>query len=379
MGQHRITMSDLVVGEPLPWDVFDSTGKLLLRKGNTVEYNRQIEILIERGLFIDGPASSADKKSEHASKPLEIPSVLRLINLSNRRLERLLVNLPNETDVQDKFLEVAKVLIQAASIDTDVAIASIQLNQETGIYPVRHSIDTAIISLLVARSLHKPPEEVAVITAAALTMNVAMVRLQEKLQHSAEPLTEAEQQAIRTHPQQGVEQLRHAGVNNEDWLSYVLLHHENEDGSGYPFGKNGSDVPFNAKIIAIADRYCARVSARIYRKPLAPHVALRDMLLAEKKNVDPVLTTAFIRELGIYPNGTLVKLQNGEIAVVTGRGANTTTPYVHALVGPRGAALAMPIKRDSSKTLYAIREVLTEEQANVRFTMQQLWGMTACP
>lgn len=375
MNQHRITMSDLVVGEPLPWDVYDAAGKLLLRKGNLVEHNRQIEVLVGRGLFIE--AQGKNRKGEQAPKPLEIPSVLRTIILVNRRLAALLPNLLNEENAQEKLREVAQVLIKASTLDSDVALASILLNQETGIYPVRHCIDTAIVSLLVARSMKKSPEEVAMITAAALTMNVAMLRLQEKLQHSAVPLSDLELQAIRAHPQESAEQLRRIGITDQAWLDCVLMHHENEDGSGYPFGKSGAEIPLNAKIISIADRYCARVSERDYRKSLLPHAALRDILLTEKKIIDPVLTTAFVRELGIYPTGTFVRLQSGEIGVVTGKGGSSTTPYVHALIGSRGAPLAVAIKRDTSKQLYAIRDVLTEEQADVRFTMQQLWGPIA--
>jgi hypothetical protein len=374
MEKHRIMMADLIIGEPLPWDVFDSTGKLLLVKGHVLRNERQVETLIDRGLFIDAQANKKRHSSEQAVEP---PSALRMINLINRRLEALLVNLPNESKVEDKLLEAAKALVQTASSEPDVALACILLNQECGIYPIRHSIDTAIVSLLVARSMHKPDDEVVLITAAALTMNVAMLRLQEKLQHSEAPLTSEESQQIREHPEEGVRQLRQAGVTQADWLSWVLHHHENEDGSGYPLGKRGTDIPANAKIISLADRYCARVSARNYRKSLLPNAALRDILLADKNNLDPSLATTFIRELGIYPTGTYVRLQSGEIGVVTGRGPSTTTPKVHVLIGPRGAPLAQPFKRDTEKQLYTIRDVLTEEQAALRFTMQQLWGSAA--
>ena len=90
-----------------------------------------------------------------------------------------------------------------------------------------------------------------------------------------------------------------------------------------------------------------------------------------------MLVTLFIRELGTYPIGTFVKLENGEIGVVTSKGATTTTPFVHSLIGPRGAPLTMPIKRDTQKPLHAIREVLHRDQVPIRFTMRQLWGEIA--
>ncbi len=379
MEQRRITMSDIVVGKPLPWDVYDANNKLLLRKGHVVQREHQVETLISRGLFV---AATNDKSyvsgaAAAAAKHVERPSALRLINLSNKRLERLLFNLHNESELHPKIVEVVTAIKYAVDINADVALACILLNQESGSYPVRHSIDCAVVSLLVARAMNKSPSEIQDIMAAALMMNVGMLRLHENFHHRDQPLSDEEQDMIRQHPEESVNLLRGAGVSDENVLAYVLHHHENEDGTGYPLGKSNADIPENAKIIALADRYCARVSSRNYRKSMLPNAALRDILLTEKKNINPTLATCFIRELGTYPTGTFVRLVNGEVGLVTGRGNSTTTPIVHSLVGPRGAPLSFPIRRETHKELHAIREVLHEAQAGIRINMQQVWGEEA--
>lgn len=374
MEQRRISMTDLVIGEPLPWDVYDESNKLLLRRGHIIERAQQVEVLIQRGLYVDAklaPSRSAERPPE---KIQERPSALRLVNLATKRLERLLFGLANENEAQAKILEVAQVLTFAVSVNSDVALACILLAQDRASYPVRHSIDAAVVSLIVARSMKKTAAEIESIMGAALTMNIGMLRQQEHFQNKDGELSLQEKDVIRRHPQDSVDILRQSGIDNQAWLSYVLLHHENEDGSGYPLGKSKLEIPENAKIIAIADRYCARVSSRNYRKSLLPNAALRDILMADKNTIDPQLAASFIRELGVYPTGTFVRLQNGEVGVVTGKGKSTTTPIVHALIGPRGAPLSFPIKRDAAKDLFAIREVLREDSAGVRFSMQQLWG-----
>jgi HD-GYP domain-containing protein (c-di-GMP phosphodiesterase class II) len=300
--------------------------------------------------------------------------VLRVVNLANKRLERLLFNMAAETEVESKILEVVQALSFAVNINSDIALACILLNQTNGRYPVRHCVDAAIVSLLIARALKISADQTKAMAAAALTMNIGMLRHQERLQEIQGELSEQDAGIIRDHPQQGVVLLQQAGVTNAEWLSYVLMHHENENGSGYPGGKKGGEIPLCAKIISIADRYCARVSTRNYRKSLLPNAALRDILVAEKNNIDPALATAFIRELGTFPTGSFVRLENGEVCVVTGKGSTTTSPIVHALIGPRGVPLTFPIKRDTSKQLCTIREVLSEDQANIRFSMQQVWG-----
>jgi HD-GYP domain-containing protein (c-di-GMP phosphodiesterase class II) len=377
MEQRRITLSDIVMGEPLPWDVYDHNSRLLLRRGHVVTREHQIEELAERGMFIDAKYAVGARKTEAAPRQQEHPSVVRLINLANKRLERLLFGLNTETNIEQKIFDVAKIIGYAVDVNPDIALACILLNQSGCNYSVRHCVDTAIVSTIVARALGKLQAEIAPIMAAALTMNVGMLRHQEQFQQKADALTVNDMDMIHAHPAQSVTMLREAGVTNDDWLDYVLNHHENEDGSGYPYGRSSAAIPENAKIIAIADRYCARVSARSYRKPLLPNAALRDILLSEKDKVDSQLTACFIKELGVYPNGTYVRLENGEIGIVTGKGKTTTAPIMHSLIGPRGAPLSFPIRRDTSKELHSIRDVLHPDQAAVRISMQQLWGQEA--
>ncbi|HEY0845943.1 MAG TPA: HD domain-containing phosphohydrolase [Noviherbaspirillum sp.] len=309
----------------------------------------------------------------------EPPSVLRMINTAHRQLEHVLFNLAGEADVQSRILDIARTLTEATDSNPDIALACILLNQDEGSYAVRHCIDSAVVALLVARALGQVPSETLTLMAAALTMNVGMLPSQEQLQSRLNAISDAELAFIHRHPQQSVDMLRAAGVSDEEWLSYVLLHHENEDGSGYPQGKKGDEIPLNAKIIALADRYCARVSSRSYRKSLLPNEALSDILLADHHSVDPMLTTCFIRVLGIYPTGAVVRLANGEIGVVAGAGSSSTTPIVHALIAPDGGPLMPPQRRDTGRAPYAVREMLSEERAGVRFSMQQVWGDEARP
>ena len=377
MTNRRIAISDIVIGQPLQWDVYGSDGGLLLRKGYVVASANQVSTLIERGLFADmDKTDAANRDKKPVPKPIEIPSVVHKINQARSTLRTLSFNITTESDAYNRIIALAKDVAVATFLDPDIALGCILLNQEEA-YASRHCVDTAVVALLVARALKKSPDEMILLTAAALTMNVSMMRQQEKLQERSEALSLAEQAFIQNHPLESVNILRGIGVDDEDWLAWVLHHHENEDGSGYPNKSTSAVTPVNAKIISIADRYCARVCARSYRKSLLPNAALRDILIGGKNTLDPMLVMLFIRELGTYPIGTFVRLENGEIGVVTSKGATTTTPYVHALIGPRGAPLAMPIKRDTQKSLMAIREVLHRDQVPVRFTMRQLWGEMA--
>lgn len=383
MDQKRLAVADFLIGTPLPWDVYTEGNQLLLRRGQIIQSEHQLHTLLERGLYIDRSAAEAPVQAKLAERPppkrAETQSALHFINLSHKRLERLLYNLANEDNAQEKILEVAKALVHAVDLHSDVALGSVLLNQSAAHYAVRHCVDTAIVSLIVARSMKKTPEEIQVIMAAALTMNLGMLRQQDHLEDKQEPLTEKEAEAIRNHPQESVNVLRQSGITHPEWIAYVLLHHENQDGSGYPLGTQVRDIPQNARIVAMADRYCAAVSHRKYRKTLMPGASLRDVLMAGGKASDPMLAAYFIKELGTYPPGTFVRLQNEEIAVVTRRATADLATGVHAFIGPRNEALSIPLQRDTGKKLFAIREAVSNEQITLRFSMQQLWGDVAAP
>jgi HD-GYP domain-containing protein (c-di-GMP phosphodiesterase class II) len=373
MSNKRLSMSDIVLGQALQWDIYGNDGNLLLRRGFVVTSTSQVETLIERGLYVDGNQLDQARDKKPISKVIEQPSVVRIITQVRNELRTLSYNLNPDIQAREKFLALAKQVVVATFLDSDVALGCILLHQE-GNYSARHCVDSAVVAILIARAIKKTEEEITFIAAACLTMNLSMLRQQERLQEKSDSLLPEDQELIFRHPQESVQQLMAVGVKDEHWLSWILHHHENEDGSGYPLKKKSTEIPQNSKIISIADRYCARVCSRSYRKSLLPNAALRDILIGGKTTVDLMLVTLFIRELGTYPIGTFVKLESGEIGVVTSKGATTTTPNVHSLIGPRGSPLLAPIKRDTQKTLHAIREVLHRDQVQIRFSMRQLWG-----
>ncbi len=369
----RIRTTDIQLGEPLAWDVFDGAANLLLRRGFVVQNETQIEALLRRGLYV----ADIDAASLNAAPVFEAPSALRLINDANKQLTRLLYNIHNESDFEAKIEAIVAMISRAVDLNENVALATILLNRTAGVYSVRHCIDSAIVCVAIIRQMELPRQQVADLLAAALTMNVGMLRPQEQMQSRATHLSAEDKAIIKDHPQIGMELLQQAGVTNQAWLRNVLMHHESEDGSGYPTGVTGVEIPLGAKIVSFADRYCAKISPRAYRKALFPNAALRKVLLEGKQHIDPALATPVMRALGIYPPGTVVRLTNGETGVVTRKGSSTTTPIVHALIGPRNAALAFPIQRDTSMQMYAVRDLVCETKAAIHVSMQQLWGEEA--
>lgn len=371
----KVTAADLKLGMLIPWNVYGENGVLLVRKGHMITSANQIAYLIERGSFED-----------HDDKPesQQPASALCKLNAAYVELPILLNAVAQRAappGLRRKLEDIVTMIHDAVHLSADIATASIMHNQQQASYAARHSVNTAVVATIMARARKRSRDEILAITLAALTMNVGMQEYHQRWQDSGAALDPADRARMLAHPERSVELLRAAGIQDEAWLSCVLHHHENEDGTGYPLGKVGAQIPLPAKLLALADRYCARVSERNYRPTMTPNAALRDILLETRTTLDSNLASLMIRELGIYPIGTYVRMINGEVGVVSRRGLQSTTPHVESVIGPRGAPLDVFLQRDTRNELHTIREVLSNAQvaalAAPPLRMEQVWGRAA--
>jgi len=304
-------------------------------------------------------------------------SAVEMLHRLNTSLEQTLTQVDTVPDAEREILNAAGALIRIVDFHPDLALGAIMLDQDERAYPVKHCVDTAIVSYLIAKEMGTPRNALRSTVAAALSMNVGMLELQETLQNNPHPLTPSEKQIITEHPQTGVAILKKAGVTDPEWLTYIQDHHENESGTGYPDGKSGDKVAVNAKIISIADRYCARISGRNYRKSLLPSSSVEEVAFPVQGGVNTLLASYFLEELGFFPVGCLVRMANGEIGLVTGRSGISTAPFVHALVDRDGNKLSTPIRRDTADEAYSIQAVMHGDDTSTLIDIDVLWNKVA--
>jgi HD-GYP domain-containing protein (c-di-GMP phosphodiesterase class II) len=368
MAKRKISASDMVVGLPMPWNVYNGENRLLLHKGEIVADQMQVERMLAQGLYYE----EIDYASHMLSKAKEAPSAVRLINHANELLQHVLppiADMPlisDGMDAEKRLISISRLLYEAVKLNPAVSIACIQLNQEAAPYVFRHCVDTAIVSAVIAQDLQLPKAEVMTIIAAALTANLGMLSFQEKLQKNAK-LSEDEKERVQQHSLDSVEILKNADINDAEWLEMVLCHHENEDGSGYPNGYNSDRIPRGAKIIGIADRYCARVS----------NAALRDILVQHGSEISIPLAAHFVKIIGRYPPGSAVKLKTNEIGVVIKTGTKPTTPVVRVTMGKTGLPVDTALLRDTEDPMFAITAEVPRNMAGASLVMSKFWGEVA--
>ena len=170
------------------------------------------------------------------------------------------------------------------------------------VYTGSHSQRVAELAARTARRLGLPEEEVELTRLAASLHDLGKLAIPEEILRKPGPLTEPERIVLERHPQIGFRMLESLGVDPvADW---VLHHHERWDGSGYPDGLPGEQIPLGARIIFVADAYDAMTSERIYRRRVSSEQAVAELQRCAGSQFDPEIVDAFAAELAVEAAGT---------------------------------------------------------------------------
>ncbi|MTD32327.1 HD domain-containing protein [Paludibacterium sp. dN 18-1] len=207
----------------------------------------------------------------------------------------------------------AKRLLQACQTDPEAVIAAIHLFHE-GEYTIRHHLSVGVVTALLAQADERISEEEALLlVCAAITHDIGIIHVA----NNEAKLSDQHKALIQRHPVMSSTALRQAGVTEPLWLQTVEQHHERLDGSGYPQGLSGSAIGLHSRLLAVADVYCAMTRPRPYRpRAYFAMAAMRDLYVGQSQQLDHALIQLLIKTLGLTPPGSLVKLKNGETAVV---------------------------------------------------------------
>ena len=164
-------------------------------------------------------------------------------------------------------------------------------------YTEGHSAATMFHAVAVARKLGLGTDEIAAVQLGALFHDIGKIGIPDGILRKPERLTEEEWIEMKLHPVIGANLLAHV-PNLERVRPIVLAHHERYDGTGYPNGTSGNDIPLAAQIIAVADAYEAMTSTRPYRQALPRDAAIKELRAVAGHQLNPVVVEVFIGILG---------------------------------------------------------------------------------
>jgi response regulator RpfG family c-di-GMP phosphodiesterase len=235
---------------------------------------------------------------------------------------------------------------------------------ERGGLVIANMVNTAIMSIKIGAGLKYTRDDLLRLGLAAILHDMGMCLIPDDILNKQGPLSPEERNLIKRHPEQGAQAIRRLGEGAAWIADIVLQEHERTGGQGYPHGLKGAEIHEYAQIIGLADTFEALLHARPHRKRFLPHEAVRELVVKEKTSFPTRMLKCLIQQFSVFPLGTMVQLNTGEIGeVVELHPQYPLRPVIKVYMDPGRIVLREPRMQDLSKTaLVHITEVVQDGQ-----------------
>ncbi|MDR1212202.1 MAG: HD-GYP domain-containing protein [Spirochaetaceae bacterium] len=271
------------------------------------------------------------------------------------KLDEVFTNIGSGVAIEVRSIDnITGGLLYVVREQRDQIIGFILGGEVSGREMAKSSVNTAILTALIALEMKLPNHKVMQITTGALLHDAGMLRLPKEITEKKGGLSAAEIQRMQAHPLYTYKIICKELLYPEDVGVVALQHHERWDGEGYPRRISGTAIDLGARIVSVADAFEAMVSEKPYRNSMMGYQAMKNLLSDNSRRFDPDVLKAFIQTMGIYPIGSIILLNNGAIArVVEVRGNAPLRPNIRILIDEFGKVF----KQDEGDII----ELLTEK------------------
>ena len=382
----EIPKDELFLGMSLEYTLRDASGLVLLTKAHKIETQQQLDAIKSRQrVYVDIDQTGGGVRAvmsslsalDHAGAPIkDFTKYLNIKkaahsedtqsgNLSQRwgdvesKLGGLLASVETTDDFSSRLVSLDGLIRQLLLEDANASQFLLFNRAVThfGGYSVMHSLLCAMLASLLADVFALTSAQRSSLVCAALTMNIAMTRLQDMLAVQKQAPSPGQRGLIDAHAAAGRKMLEQAGVTDQTWLMVVAMHHATitgaDDVMSWPAVKRMT------KILQTVDRYTAAMSPRKSRAGRTARDSVRAVVVQAGDAKHDEVGTALVKVLGLSPPGTFVKLANGETAVVVRRGIKPAEPLVACVLNRHDEPIAEPRLRDTARADFAVQSTLT--------------------
>ena len=292
------------------------------------------EVYIDTGLGLDdsGAPTAAEVRSEldgemqqiaegkaaapRASTREELSRAHKIHSEANLIMRSIMHDVRLGKQVQVEQMEPMVEKMASSILRNSGALLSLTRIKNKDEYTFQHSVGVAALLIAFCRGLGLDEETLRQAGIGGMVHDVGKMQTPDSILNKPGKLTDDEFTVMRHHVVASREILEITPNISQTALHVAAQHHERFDGSGYPNRLKGEEISLIGQMAAIVDVYDAITSDRVYHKGMAPTEALRKLYEWSKFHFNPELVHAFVKVIGIYPVGTLVRMESGRLAVV---------------------------------------------------------------
>ena len=201
------------------------------------------------------------------------------------------------------------------------AMAALMRIRKKDDYTYGHCLATAAWAAILGRHLGFDSDTLKTLVLGAALTDVGKVRVESAILAKVTKLTDDELKAVRAHVDHSMEIVREGNADTAV-LEIVQSHHERHDGTGYHAGLVGADIPLLARIAGLADSYDAMITTRPYAKARSSYQAMQELSDLKGTKFQGELVEQFMQAIGLFPTGSLVELNTGEVGIVAAQNAS---------------------------------------------------------
>jgi len=314
-------VSEALIGNIIAEPVFSEHGNLLLKDGVVINRNvldRLVMHEIDYVYIIDALTEGVEPVGL-----VENEKMVKSVKIVQHVFDDVLVHerMGVSASVTNEHIQIVKRIVNELMTTlrgSEHILYSVVDLIDTDAYTYKHSVNVTVLSIVTAKAMGYSERDIHNIALGALLHDIGKVKVPTQLILKPGKLTFNEKKQVELHAEYGYELLEAIEGLPFTTKQIIRFHHEKLDGSGYPLGLQGIEIPEYVRIVTICDMYDAMTTDRVYRSRMPIYRAL-DILLAESAyKIDPKVYRVLIENIAIYPVGVGVILSDGRIGVVTG-------------------------------------------------------------
>jgi len=309
MEKLMVYSSDLVPGMKIAETILNDYGAIVVSEGTVLD-DKLISKIKNLGMY-----RLQIFEEEHIK--FESKSVFRKkYNENVKKVKELIWDISNGSDLNSsKVDKVVDSVLEKAEERSDI-ISCLNEIRSADEYTYSHSVNVSFVSMLIGRWMKLSEDKIKLLVQAALLHDIGKTKVPFEILNKPGKLTDEEFEEIKKHTVYGYRILEKVPSVNRDVLAAVLMHHEREDGSGYPTGLTGEKINLFTKIISVADIFDAMTSNRVYKKKETPFDVFKYMEEDSIGKLSPVVVNVLLNNMANYYMGDKVRLNNGDIGEI---------------------------------------------------------------